>query len=215
MAKDTKIEVFIDTREPIAAWTELLIPYCHLELQEQYLTCADILVGGIAIERKTATDLLRSLHDGRLFSQIREAKHFYRRYLLLVEGGFEQLSESELSQIKPALLSVAAQWQTPIVRSRDLAHSAAIIDILAMQELMRGRHTPQQRIQIASTDVCTQILQGFNGIGEKRALRLLKKFGTLRAVLSADIQDLIADTGLPESVAKAMLETLDRRYSTE
>jgi excinuclease ABC subunit C len=77
-------------------------------------------------------------------------------------------------------------------RVRDEAHRFAI----AYHRQVRGK------------GMTHSALEGIAGLGPGRRTRLLKEFGSLKAVRSAPVEDLVALPWLPESVARAVFEHL-------
>lgn len=82
--------VIYDTREKRTFVIRYLKEFKDITLVEKQLEIADYLVqsakGTIAIERKTATDFLNSISDGRIFEQI-EALKEYDDARIILEGG--------------------------------------------------------------------------------------------------------------------------------
>jgi len=82
--------VIYDTREKRTFVIRYLKEFKDIALVEKQLEIADYLVqsnkGTIAIERKTATDFLNSIRDGRIFEQI-EALKEYEDARIILEGG--------------------------------------------------------------------------------------------------------------------------------
>ena len=52
------------------------------------------------------------------------------------------------------------------------------------------------------------LLDGIPGLGESRKSRLLKQFGSVKAIKDAGLDGLLALSWLPESVARAVHERL-------
>jgi ERCC4-type nuclease len=78
-----------------------------------------IINNSITIERKTASDFLMSIIDGRLFKQLSNLKIYCTNPILLIEGNpYKTDLNFNLMAIKGALISAQAIWYIPVVFSR-------------------------------------------------------------------------------------------------
>ena len=99
--------------------------------------------------------------------------------------------------IQGALISVSVILGIPVLRSRDAEESARLILYAGRQvqsvisgAVARAGHRPnsKRRTQL-------HILQGLPAVGPVRAARLLEKYGTVEAVLTARLEDLTLVAG--------------------
>ncbi|MFH1612731.1 MAG: ERCC4 domain-containing protein, partial [bacterium] len=103
------------------------------------LKVADYLIGNIAIERKTVSDFISSIINGRLIKQIEELKQFEKK-LLVIEGISEQELYSEdnfrinPNAIRGFLLSVVLKHKIPIIYTKDSEDTAKFIDVLSKKK---------------------------------------------------------------------------------
>jgi excinuclease ABC subunit C len=59
------------------------------------------------------------------------------------------------------------------------------------------------------------LLEGVPGIGQSRSRRLMEVFGSLEAIMGADVEDLQKKAGLPRETAAMLLARLSQRYSRQ
>ena len=186
-----KIKIIVDFREKNSLVSS------HLESQGisvvfQQLPVADYIFGDIAIERKTISDLKSSIINKRIFSQLLELKQ-YPKSLLLVEGiSNEDLYEGIISEnaLRGFLLSVALEYQVPIIFTQDEEDSARYISILAKKENSSNVSIRASKITLTEEQRLQYILEGFPKIGPVSAKKLLRKFKTLKNIFNASEEDL-------------------------
>ena len=120
--------------------------------------------------------------------------------------------------IQGALISVSVILGIPVLRSRDAEESARFMLYAGRQvqrvisgAVTRAGHRPKskRRTQL-------HILQGLPAVGPVRAARLLKKYGTVEAVLTARLEDLTLVAGIGKVAAErirwAVSEPESRTY---
>lgn len=59
-----------------------------------------------------------------------------------------------------------------------------------------------------SSDATFKVLQSIDGVGQKRAERIMHRYGSLEEVMNHDASQIAKDTGIPETVAQRVLHTL-------
>ncbi|MBX4196484.1 hypothetical protein KW805_02770 [Candidatus Pacearchaeota archaeon] len=202
-----KINILVDHREKNS-----LVP-SHLASQGigvrfQQLNVADYLFGNIAIERKTINDLKSSIISKRINAQLLELKQ-YPKPLLLVEGiGNEDLYEGIINEnaLRGFLLSVALEYQVPIIFTQDEEDSARYIAILAKKK--ENKHPSLRASKITPTEEqrLQYILEGFPRIGPKTAKKLLAKFKTIKNIVNASEEDLQEILGKNEEIFSYLIK---------
>ncbi|MBI3869508.1 MAG: nuclease [Verrucomicrobia bacterium] len=203
------IEIQVDDRE--AGQPVLLelqkIPGVNATVQR--LNIGDYRLGGrLIVERKTAADFVASIIDGRLFSQASRMARGPADALLVLEGSGRDLASAGMSRpaIQGALITLGLVFHLPVLRSLDAAESARLM-LYAWRQLVRqdrdsidrvGRRPKRRkRAQLLA-------LQGLPSVGPKRAEVLLERFGSVRAVVNASADELMAIPGIAERSVKAM-----------
>ena len=130
-----KTTVIVDYREKNSLVPSHLISQ-GLDIQFQNLNVADYLLGKIAIERKSISDLKSSIINKRINSQLLELKQ-YEKPILLIEGiSHEDLYENIINEnaLRGFLLSVALDYQVPLIFTQSEEDSARYIAILAKKK---------------------------------------------------------------------------------
>lgn len=174
-----------------------------IDSEVKELKVADYIVAGVAIERKTVSDFINSMKNGRLVSQLEELKQYGSR-LLIVEGIDEQdlysddMPEERIgmhpNSVRGFLLSILLNYKTPIVFTKNYEDTAKFISVLAKKKpretplnVTKKFHNKKEQMQY--------ILEGFPGIGPKTARKLIKKFKTIKEIINAPEEELRKEIG--------------------
>ncbi len=201
-----KTTVIADDREAFADVVQHLFARPDCEVIIRRLRLGDYLVAErLLVERKRWPDLVASIVDGRLFRQACRLAGSPLPTALLLEGSEADVAESAMTReaIQGALVSVSVILGIPVLRSRDAEESARLMIYAGHQlrnviagAVARAGYRPKskRRIQL-------HILQGLPAVGPVRAARLLDKYGTVEAVLTAAHADLALVPGIGKAAA--------------
>ena len=161
------------------------------------------------VERKTVSDLHRSVATGRLWQQLQKLRANADRAWLLVEG--PRLDEGSISAhgIRGAILAVV-ETGIPVIWSASPRDSALWLLRLAAQ--IRTTDKPGRWVMRAprrrSRPTPVGILCEIPGISPRLAARLLETFGSVAAIARASEQDLRSLDGIGEARAQSLLMSL-------
>lgn len=216
------IHMRIDTQEQRSGIPDLLtaMPQVHVEVIP--LRMGDYDVGGDPcriIERKTGSDFLCSLVQGRLFPQLAALRKSRFVPILLLEGDPLLVSGSQMrpESIRGALAYIAATLRMPILPSSGPEESAHLIYAIAKRCQIGKVHSrveqaahgpPAGRRQATQAEQQMHILLALPGIGPITARALCKRFRSLRDLLTADTAQLATVPGVGPARAAALEELL-------
>ena len=165
----------------------------HVRLEIRSLKIADYIIGEIALERKTISDLISSMINKRLIQQLMQMKK-YKKSILIIEGDLEEIYQ-ENDNISKALrgfiLSIIVNYNTSIIFAKDYEDTAKYLITLSKQQLKPK--TPvsfHSRIPKSLKEQKQYILESFPNIGPKKAEKLLKKFKTIKNVVNSSEEEL-------------------------
>ena len=211
------VRMLLDDRERSSGLLEELNRLPRVSVEVVRLDVGDVVVAGAAVvERKTVFDLAQSLVDGRLFRQANRLATSPHRPLLILEGAEELLDGQGVPReaLQGALLTLNLLYAIPVVRSKDVAETARLLYYIGCQwqRLRQGESNirPKRAVKRISTQQL-RLLQALPGIGTDRAKRLLRQFGTVRAVLQADEAALCSVEGIGPATANRITQLLDAR----
>src|SRR3984893_35584 len=220
------IHIRIDTQEQRSGIPDLLaaMPQVHIEVIP--LRVGDYDVGGDpcrVFERKTASDFLISLAQGRLFAQLTALRKSRFAPILLLEGDPLCVGHSQMrpESIRGALAYITAILRVPILPSGEPAEAAHLI-YAAARHCQAGHtaHSPLARGPAAGRRRATpseqqmQIVLALPGIGPITAHAICARFGSLHDLLNADATQLSAVPGVGPSRAAALDQLLHAALPT-
>ena len=203
------IDIIVDHRELNAPVLPLLRDRAECRVQLAQLKAGDYAIGGsLLFERKTIQDLVVSIFDGRLFSQAQRLSTSGARGVLIVEGPISGLSDQGMTweAIQGALVTVAVFYGVPVLWSRDARDTVNTMLYAAQQARTRASGALRRPGYRPRGKRARQlfILQSLPMVGPERARRLLDRFGSIRAVMQAGIDELNAVEGIGKVVATAI-----------
>ncbi len=203
-----KITIIADYREKMSGIPDMLAANMVHVVWKQ-LNAGDYLIdNAIVIERKTSSDFVQSVINGRLFNQCAGLRKSGAIPLIIIEGNpFKTQHAISAEAIKGALLSVSLSWQIPIIRSSGKADTAQFM-VMASKKLVnppvfiRRKGVKPRKIQRQQH----YLIQGLPGIGPALACRLLLNFKTIEQIVLADVRSLANVEGIGKNKATAIYD---------
>jgi len=206
-----KLRIVVDEREKKSGIPDFL-KKTGINLEIKTLQVGDYIVAPeTVVERKTISDLVSSIFDGRLFDQCNRLKEHYKFPILLIEGDIDKMEELTENPfiIYGAISSVVIDFKIPVIPTPNALHtSKLLISMCSRKDASKGPFIKKIR---KSNDLQKQqlsMLCSLPGVGEKTAVRMLEKFGTPLRVLSSSIIELSKVSGLGEARAKNIKKVL-------
>lgn len=206
------LRIVVDEREKKSGIPDLL-KAVGVSLEIKTLPVGDYIVAPETIvERKSISDLVSSVFDGRLFDQCSRLKEHFAHPIILIEGDvdkIEQIVENPLV-FYGALSSIALDFKIPIVPTPNAIHTAKLlVSMCSRKEISKGPFLKKIK---KSDDLQRQqlsVLCSLPGVGEKLATRMLERFGSPARTLSASFAELAKVEGLGEARAKKIKQMLE------
>src|SRR6266566_7402258 len=209
------IHIRIDTQEQRSGIPDLLasMPQVHVEVTP--LRMGDYDVGGDprrVFERKTGSDFLCSLAQGRLFAQLSALRKSRFAPILLLEGDPLRVSQSQMrpESIRGALTYIATTLRVPILPSLGPEDSAQLVYAAAKQcQIGHSTHGPPAgRRRATRSEQQMQIVLALPGVGRATARAVCARFRSLHDLLNADAATLATVPGVGPSRAAALEQLL-------
>jgi DNA excision repair protein ERCC-4 len=206
------LRIVVDEREKKSGIPDLL-KAVGIRLEIKTLPVGDYIVAPETIvERKSISDLVSSIFDGRLFDQCNRLKEHFAHPIILIEGDvdeIEQIVENPLV-FYGALSAIAIDFKIPIVPTPSAIHTAKLlVSMCSRKEISKGPFLKKIK---KSDDLQRQqlsVLCSLPGVGEKLATRMLERFGSPARTLSATFAELAKVEGLGETRAKKIKQMLE------
>jgi len=167
----------------------------------------------VVVERKTAADFAASLIDGRLFQQAAALAMAPECAVLVLEGSHENWRDTGVRReaLQGALITLGVLYGVAILWSDDAEETARLLVYLARQaqrSAQGGLPRPGYRPKGKRARQLF-LLQGLPGVGPERAARLLERFGSVQANMTASADDLATVDGIGEKTAAKMRRIIE------
>ena len=208
----TEWTIEVDDRERASGVVDALAAYPQVIVAIGRLPLGDYLPGGgVVVERKSATDLVLSIRDQRLFDQAAHLRAGAAHPVLILEGDpLAVRSGMHKNAILGALTWLTTIQAIPLLPSSGPAHTAALLVTITRQQ-QQGWRAPTGVVKPRAPTPREQqlaVLAALPGVGPVLAARLLDHFGSLRAALAADEVTLATVPGVGSATAERLAALL-------
>jgi ERCC4-type nuclease len=200
------INIVADDREYKSDVIRFLSEIENVDLSIRRLPIGDYQIDSrLIVERKTIKDFAISIIDGRLFKQMIRLENSNSKSALILEGTVSDTAEIGMTResMQGALITVSLILDIPVLRSKDPSETARLIVYIGRQIESVARGGVQRHGYRPKNKWKRQlyILQGLPGVGPERADRLLDRFGSVEAAISASSSELQSVDGIGIGVA--------------
>lgn len=215
--------LIVDAREPRHLIDELIekIPGTRVEV----LAYGDFMVIGadkrFVIERKQVSDLFKSLNDGRMWQQMKGLERIEGfKKVVLIEGSLEMARKWDKSvsaaRFTGTKVSLLYGWDDISLTATE--SQTETVDFLRRlnekagngQEEQYTRALGFQKERRTEEEELVDVLRGIDGIGDTKAVELLRKFRTIGNVTRASLKEL--KTVLGDKDSEWVFEVCRRKY---
>lgn len=205
--------VICDSREARSGIAVRLAAMPGITVEQAELDCGDYTVEDrVVVERKSATDFVLSIMDGRLFEQAAKMAGGWSTSVLLLEGDpLETRSAIEPASVLGALSALPDFFGVSILQSTSVEQSARLIATIATHatqglnyEIPLRAQKPKGRGAMAQF-----LAEGLPGVGPSTARKLLEHFGSPRALFAASQSALQGVKGVGPKLADGIVAALD------
>ena len=212
------INIIADDREFKSEVIASLLQIEYVDVTIRRLLMGDYQIDHrLIVERKTLKDFAISIIDGRLFKQMIRLANSDSKSVLIIEGSAGDIFDLEMTResMQGALITVSLILGIPVLRSKDPAETAKLMVYTARQKISMAMGGVQRHGYRPKTKRKRQlfILQGLPGVGPERAERLLTRFGSVEAAISASSGELQSVNGLGKGVADKIKWTVSEQAS--
>jgi DNA excision repair protein ERCC-4 len=219
---NTPLTVTVDFREKNNRLLGMLNKSKDVSVEKGHLKVGDYRINQLLVERKTIPDLASSIKDGRLFMQASKLKKSGSPGLFLIEGTVRDLSKTGMKRqaIQGAIISIVLKFELPLLRSISPEESALLMIYAARQIYFPTdskwvkNNSVRSRIHNKFRDQMN-VLHGIPGVGSKKAMLLLKKFGSIANLTEATKEEIKSIPGIGNNNAETIFKTLHSDFSGE
>ncbi|MDK2975488.1 MAG: hypothetical protein PWP08_1859 [Methanofollis sp.] len=208
--------ITIDDRETTSRVAEVLSDQ-GLRITLSRLETGDYAIGDrILVERKTVQDFADTLVDRDLLGQVRNLAAAAPRPVLIVEGEGDLYAARDIhpNAIRGAIAAITVDMGVSMIRTRSPEETAEMLAVLSRREEgERGERRMQpKKTHTTGQEQLENVIASFPDVGLKSARALLEHFGSVKAVIEADQEDLTAVKGVGKKTAESIWETARRLY---
>ncbi len=207
-----KIVIISDYREKdvieILKKTDAIVNEMNLEAGD--FICSD---GRIAIERKTHSDFISSIIDGRVFEQARLLKNNFEKPIIIIEG----YSDSQISEnaLKAAIASLLIDFNISLLNTRNTLDTAKTIYWIAKKEQEENKHAVSFKVgkkPKEMKELQEKIVSSLPGISTVISRRLLEHFGKVEKIFTASEAELKKVKGMGKKLSYKIRKILIEKY---
>lgn len=188
------------------------------------MAVGDYVVGDrVGVERKTRADFAASLADGRLFRQAQELADQYPRAVLILEGDPAEAPPGvSPAAVEGAVAALLVDFQVAVFPTGTPDGTADLLLALARREAGRRPAAPvppaAKRPGKGPVELEARqrfVLEGIPGVSTELARRLLRQFGSIRALAQASVDDIAQVDGLGRVTAEKVYDVLRAPYPAD
>ena len=226
--KEVVVQLVVDHREAPSGLIDILMDYSYettTEIISTHVETAALPVGDIvcsdrvAIERKEVGDYVSTFLDsGRdLFSQAMDLKRAYPRAIMILEGDtINGIRNVHPEALRGSMCGLTVGMRVPIIHTLTVEETAAYAVTIARREQYNHKRSISvhgKRTQMSVAQRMIYIVSAIgDGVGPVVAEALLNHFGSVEAVMTAPIEELIKVDGVGKTIAKTIRALVGGKY---
>ena len=208
-------KIVIDDRETSSKVVEVLSDL-GAAIALKRLPQGDFAIGDrILVERKTARDFVDTLIDRDLLGQVKAMAEAVTRPIVIIEGG-DLYSQRDIhpNAIRGVLAALTVDMGVSLLFTTDAEDTAKMLFVIAKrEESERGeRKVHPHKSYHSVREEQEYIVSAFPEIGLRNARLLLAHFGSVRAIVNAELEELVAVKGIGEKTAAKIYDLSRREY---
>jgi len=214
-----QVEIVVDQRELDSPIAKALSRREGVETRLETLAVGDyVLSDRVAVERKSVSDFLDTLTGGdrSMFEQVGDLARAYARPVVILEGkSLYDERNIHPNAIRGALSSLAIDFDASVLRTEDEDDTADLLEVLATREQETSDRTVSVHGEKSGKTLAEQqeyVVGSVADIGPVTARALLEEFGTVEAVMTARMDDLLEVPGVGEVTADRLRKVVGSEY---
>jgi len=191
-----------------------------VEAEVSFLDAGDYLVGDVLIERKTPTGFVSDVRSMRLWKELDKLKRCVDvKPVLVIEGSLsliEKITRWSPSQVLGTLNSVILDWGIPAIILPSRRWFMIYLQQLDRRAGKIGRerlHPLRMKEKVEKiSDKIRFVVEGLPNVSGVRAINLLRRFKTIKALANASLQELQSVEGIGEKIARDIYKVLNTEF---
>lgn len=205
-----------DDRESSSGMLNIMQAHSQINLDIKRMPYGDYIIDKwLIVERKQISDLIISIVDGRLFQQAEWLCQSAYTPLLIIEGQGHDIKNSKMDRraILGALVSIGLLYGICVLRAINKEETLNVMLYAARQKARIEKNVIGRRGYRPKSFKKQQsfILQGLPNVGPTLANALLQHFGSIKAVMTANGEQLQKISGIGTKKAKRIVSLLTKQ----
>ena len=150
--------------------------------------------------------------------QVKNLKRNFERSLLVIEGEEDiySIRKVHANAIRGMLAAITIGYGVPVLYTKDAKDTAGLLAVIAKREQDKGRdYSLHERKPLTLKEQQEFIISALPGIGLNTAKVLLEKFGSIKNLVNASKEELMAVEGVGEKISGRIKEVLEGEYSKD
>lgn len=183
--------------------------------EEAELENADVVVSKrVAVAVRTVDEFIRGISDGTITSSLAKLKHEYLHPILIVQGESEGRGEKAgNAAVYDALSALLSEFHMPVLSTPNASETAKAIRALYRQEeakLAKEGKGVQTTLDVQSRQMF--LVQGLPNVSATLAQRLLERFGSVKGIADANVEELMKVDGIGRVIAEGIHTVLRKKF---
>ncbi len=176
---------------------------------------ADIIVSKrVAVAFQTVGQFIDGISDGSVTATLAKLKQEYLHPILIVQGEPEgEGNQASNSAVYDALSALLSDFHMPVLPTGNAHETASAIQSLFKQESAKEskeRTGVQTTLDVASRQMF--MVQGLPNVSATLAQRLLKRFGSVKGIADANVEELMKVDGIGRVIAEGIHTVLRKKF---
>jgi len=215
--------IIIDKRENRSKVPELL-DKLKVEYIYDTLEIGDYLIGDFCIERKSINDFISSVNGGRIYRQLYNMSRNYKKSYLCVIGYLDEIEFNRSMDKRPYIAAMVGVTLKKSIEGEqgdiNILNFTSDYDFVLFLKYLDDKiddESPRlprygKKKYVNEDEEILYILSSIEGLGEKKAKSILKRYKTLNKVANASIDDLMKIEGIGKKLASKIYEIFRKEY---
>jgi Fanconi anemia group M protein len=157
------------------------------------------------------------ISDGSMLTSLAKMKHEYLHPILIVQGAPQgEGVQAGNAAVYDALSALLSEFHMPTLSTSNASETASAIHSLQKQEA--AKHAKEGKGVQTTLDVPSRqmfLVQGLPNVSATLAQRLLEKFGSVKGIADADVEELMQVDGIGKVIAEGIHTVLRKRFGEE
>jgi Fanconi anemia group M protein len=176
---------------------------------------ADVIVSNrVAVAVRTVDQFIDGISDGSILASLAKMKHEYLHPILIVQGApVGDGGQAGNAAVYDALSAILSEFHMPVLSTNNANETASAIRSLEKQEM--AKHAKDGRTMQTTLDVPSRqmfLVQGLPNVSATLAQRLLEKFGSVKGIADANVEELMQVDGIGKVIAEGIHTVLRKRF---